>query len=283
MNYLAFDIGGSSIKWAVLTKEATIIERGKISRQDDFESMVMEMMNVYTKCTEIAGIGISAPGSVDPQTGIIGGVSALDYIHGPNFIKVFNEKTSLPVAIENDANCAALSEVYFGKHSNVQNIAYVVMGSGIGGAIIKERKIHHGANRLGGEFGYMLMNGENQNWSDLGSPVNLLKSVRKLINNNSLTGAEVFELAKTNVAVHELVEEFYLVNARGLYNVQYTYDPEIILLGGAITENKEVVSKLKYFVELTTKSAIGQVLPKIEVGKYGQDANLVGALANLLF
>ncbi|MCG6197958.1 ROK family protein, partial [Anoxybacillus sp. LAT_38] len=73
--------------------------------------------------------------------GIIGGSSALPCIHGPNFKEVFGGATGLPVELENDANCAALGELWKGAGRHCRDIAFVIVGTGIGGAIVKDGRI----------------------------------------------------------------------------------------------------------------------------------------------
>lgn len=99
-------------------------------------------------------MAISAPGAVDSVVGTIGGSSELPYIHGPNFKVILNKMTNLPIEIENDANCAALGECWGGAAMDANDSAFVVCGTGIGGALIKDKKIHTGIHKHGGEFGY---------------------------------------------------------------------------------------------------------------------------------
>jgi predicted NBD/HSP70 family sugar kinase len=84
-------------------------------------------------------------------------------LHGPNFKEIFSSATGLPVEIENDANCAALGEVWKGAAKENQNVMFAIIGTGIGGAVIKDRKIHKGAHSHGGEIGYMILNILNEN------------------------------------------------------------------------------------------------------------------------
>ncbi len=282
MRYLGFDIGGSAIKYGIVIDGPKIIEQGKIERQETFDQMIEEMLKVYKRHEDVEGIAISAPGTVDTHTGIIGGESALEYIHGPNFKTIFKDKTGHDIAIENDANCAALSEAYFGQGKEVKRIAYVVIGSGIGGAILQNQQIHYGANSFGGEFGYQILNEKLQTWSGLGSTVNLVNRVRKLKDNYFIDGKEVFLMAKKDEEVNKMVENFYLANAIGLFNIQMSYDPDLILLGGGITANHEVIDRIQLKVEEIKKEKQIKIPIKIEVGKFGADANIYGAVANLI-
>ena len=87
-NYMVFDIGGSSVKWSVIEGEGKILQSGSIkiaSNISDFFNGLAEITNNMKKEFDVKGIAISAPGAVDSETGVIGGVSAIPYIHGPNF------------------------------------------------------------------------------------------------------------------------------------------------------------------------------------------------------
>lgn len=111
-NYIVFDIGGSSVKYAIMSEEGDFITKGSYkSERNNFELFKTDMENAINKAKEeysISGVAVSAPGGVDSDTGIIGGASALPCIHGPNFKKIFGEDLGVNLEIENDANCAAL-------------------------------------------------------------------------------------------------------------------------------------------------------------------------------
>ena len=101
------------------------------------------------------GIAMSVPGAVNQETGVIEGISAIPYIHCFSWYEALAHH-QLPVHLENDANCVGLSELL--AHPEIENAACVVIGTGIGGAMIINGKIHRGLHGLGGEFGYMTTN-----------------------------------------------------------------------------------------------------------------------------
>lgn len=282
-NYLCFDIGGTSIKYAVFDSNTNIFQEGILNTGSSFLEMIDIMVDKFNSLDDITAIGLSSPGSVDSDTGVVNGISALPFIHGPNFKEILLEKTKCMIAIENDANCAALAEAYFGEDNKFDEIGYVVLGSGIGGAFIKNGQLLKGYNLHGSELGYTIINTSTlETWSMLGSTVNLVNKVNKDLSLN-LTGVEVFEMKNSNPNICKLVNEFYLANAIGLYNFQYTHDPKVIYLGGAICNNPIFVKELLAKVEDVFRESNGEILPNIEVGKYKKNANLVGALANLLY
>ena len=152
--YACIDIGGTSIKVAISDKNGNLVNKGYLNVSEKFDVIIDEIVNWINeerKNYNIHGIAISSPGAVNSKTGVIGGASALPCIHGPNWKEILHNETGLFVSIENDANCAALAEVFSGKAKEFKDILFVVCGTGIGGAIVKDGKIHHGKHLQGGE------------------------------------------------------------------------------------------------------------------------------------
>jgi predicted NBD/HSP70 family sugar kinase len=284
------DIGGTSIKVGVLDKLGKIYYKDELKvyqEIEEFTKIIFDWIENIKEKYDIEGIAISSPGAVDVKTGIIGGASAIPCIHGPNWKEILFNKFNLNVSIENDANCAALAEAFNGSGKDIKDIMFVVCGTGIGGAIIHNGEIHHGRNLHGGEFGYMIMEEEDgnfKNFSEVASTMSFVRKVRSYYNDDSWDGIKVFsEAEKGNKICEEVIDKFYLNLAKGIFNLQYIYDPDIILLGGAISEREnftdEINKKLDYLLE---NIKIAKVKPVIETCKHKKDANLIGALANFL-
>jgi glucokinase len=294
-NFMVFDIGGSSTKWSVISEEGEFKESNKFTcpkAADEFFGELIKITNEMKKKHDVKGIAISAPGAVDSNTGLIGGISAIPYIHGPNFKEILKESTGINVELENDANCAALGECWLGAGKDSNDLAFVVCGSGIGGAIVKNKKIHVGIHKHGGEFGYCVMDYELEgnpkfiSWSKAGATKALAENVAKLkgMDEAALNGEEVFELCDKGdeIALKE-VDKYYFIMAMGIYNIQYTYDPEVIILGGAISERKDYVEEIIKRLDIMMNNGLeGTIKPLIKICKYGNDANKLGALCNYL-
>lgn len=294
-NFMVFDIGGSSTKWSVITETGEFKESNKFycpKTADIFFNELIKITNEMKEKYDVRGIAISAPGAVDGETGIIGGVTAIPYIHGPKFKDILKEGTGLNAELENDANCAALGECWLGAGKENNDLAFVVCGSGIGGAIVKDKKIHVGIHKHGGEFGYCSINCELDgtpkftSWSQLGSTTALARSVAKLkgLDEQALDGIEVFELCNKGdeIAIKE-VDKYYFIMAVGIYNIQYTYDPEVIILGGAISERTDYVDEINKRLDVMMNDGLeGKIKPILRKCKFGNDANKLGALCNYL-
>lgn len=293
-NFISFDIGGSSVKWSVISLNGEFIINGKLDISktiDEFFIMLADKVNELKNEYSLKGVAISAPGAVDSIVGTIGGMSAIPYIHGPNFKVILNKMTGLPIEIENDANCAALGECWKGAAMNENDLAFVVCGTGIGGALIKDKKIHTGIHKHGGEFGYCfvdidVVNKKYLSWSRVGSTFAVAKAIayRKGIDIKDFNGVKAFELYDNGdeIAVEE-VNKFFRYMAIGIYNIQYTYDPEVVILGGAICEREGFLEEInKKIDEVMSNNDDATIRPIVRICKYGNNANKLGALYNFL-
>ncbi|WP_077624431.1 ROK family protein [Sediminibacillus massiliensis] len=288
-NYMAFDIGGTYMKHGIVNEQAEINDAGKVPTPKSMEDFLDTICKIIDgKSCSLAGVAVSAPGAVSEE-GIIYGSSALPYIHGPNVKKLLEEKTGLPVFMENDANCAALAEVWKGAAKNMKDALLVVIGTGIGGAVIKNRKLHKGANLHGGEFGYMVVDtGENgyKTWSNTAATSSIIRRVAKTKGQkeSELSGEQIFDLADQGDEIClKAIEEFYHMLAVGIYNLQYVYDPEVILIGGGVSARNDLIDHINEKLSIIlSKVDIATVRPKIDVCHYRQHANLLGAVFGFL-
>lgn len=287
-NYLVFDFGGTAIKYGVINSSGKILKKGNFVTPQDSIEKIYENIGIVLKSIDykISGLALSCPGAVNSDTGIIGGVSAIPCIHGPNIKKDLETRFSLPVEMENDANCAALAEVWLGEAKDNNDVAFVILGSGIGGALIKDKKLHKGKNLQAGEFGIMYFQKEDGTpglWGEV-STVRFALKVSKLLG-KEVDGKEVFRLAqeeKNPIAIAE-IEKWYKDIAKGLLTIQYLYDPEKIIIGGGISErdnlteniNKSLEWLMAHFTETT-------IVPNIKRCAFLNDANLIGALYHFL-
>ena len=178
---------------------------------------------------EIEGLCLSIPGAVDYNSGIIKGCSALPFIHGPNIKEILGEATKLPIEMENDANCAGLAEAWLGNARDKRDALLLVVGTGVGGAVLKNGKIHRGNHHHGGEFGYMISDWRNENLltlSETSSIGALIERTEEKLNlkQGSIEGIDVFNMAEEgNIIAQEEINYFYKKLAQTIYNLQYSF------------------------------------------------------------
>lgn len=189
------------------------------------------------------------------------------------------KRFELPISMENDANSAALGELAEGAGKNCDSMAFFVIGTGIGGALIINQKVWHGAHLFGGEFGYMVIGTESV--SDLASPVAMAKRYNKRTG-KKLDGKTVFALADEDDPVASDERQTLIHSlALAIYNVQQSFDPEKIVIGGGISNNPELIPLLNQEIEKLWKQFNpDSIKPEIVLCKLKSDANLRGAVAN---
>lgn len=277
---LVIDIGGTSIKYA-------LCENGKLSKikqvksPSKWEEMTLIFKNMIdeyaSEFPKIKSVNLSVPGVPNEEKGRIDGASSLHYLHEADFISELSTIFKRPIYFENDANCASLAEMYFGAGKTCQDMLFLVIGTGIGGTVIYDRSIQKGKHHFAGEFGMMLVDGRHE-WAELGSAVHMARKVSKELGYD-VSGEEVFELAKNgNQIAQNKVDELYFYLALGIYNLQYILDPEVIIIGGGISAQSELVDEIEQ--QLQKIMNFGQrapLFPKLAVCQFGNDANLIGA------
>lgn len=287
--YIGIDVGGSSIKAAIVDENGNLNHQHQVKTPDCLDAFYEALETLVTQAQtsqQIEGIALSLPGAVDSESGIIEGASALPYIHGPNIKKDLEARCHLNVEMENDANCAALAEVWIGHASDANDSMFIVSGTGIGGAIIKDKKIHKGIHLHGGEYGYEIMAFDEKNkkfltWSDVGSTIALVTRVaqRKNVPVESLDGKEIFDHVQDDIIYQEEVDRFYYYMAIGIYNLQYTYDPQVIVIGGGVSARNDLVDQINQRLDVILKEIeIAHVRPIVRACKYHNDANIIGAV-----
>lgn len=295
--YTVFDVGGSSIKYALMNESGDFIDKSSVSTPkegiESFVNLIDEIVKNYQKSYFINGMALSMPGAVDIETGFIYGVTAVPYIHGPNIKQILQERTNLAVELENDANCAGLAEGWIGAAQDVNDYICVVIGTGIGGAVVLDKKIRHGKNLFGGEFGYMIMEDYfdrsidepiGETWSSLAATGGLIVQVAKRIgmDEKDLNGKIIFDMAEAgDLEVEDEIEKFYTRLSVGIYNLQYIIDPEKILIGGAISHREGFIERLNQHLSRMKQNQESLEI-QVERCQFGNDSNLIGALYHFL-
>ncbi|CCI86306.1 ROK family protein [Lactobacillus gigeriorum] len=284
-NLAVIDIGGTSIKFGAWVNNE-LITLGSEPTPDNIASFYKILKHrvdeIKATYADISGVAISSPGAVNKEARQIDGASAIRYIHGFPIFEQLETLFDLPVSIENDANCAALAEVANGAGKDNKNVLFLVLGTGIGGAIIIDGKIFHGSHLYGGEFGFMLVN-DHETLSEACSPVNLARKYNE-ITGEGLTGKEVFDLAdQGNQIAYELREKMLKSLAVSIYNLQYSYDPEKFILGGGVSNNPRLLPLLKKKIhEMVASVPIAEIEPEVELCQFKSNANLYGAVVDFL-
>ena len=275
------DIGGTTIKFAIwdgqnLQAHHAVATPKTLAEFFDLLATEVETMKAQAA---IVGVGISSPGAVDKRTGVVGGASAVPYIHHFEIQQALAEKFGLPVSMENDANCAALAELDSGAGIGTDSLAFLVVGTGVGGALIVNHRIWHGAHLFGGEFGYIMATATNT-VSELGTVPNALRRYQAANPEAApIDGKRLFELAAAGeVTAAREVQTIYRTLATAIYNIQYSFDPEKIVIGGGVSNNPALIPGIEAEIDkIRQQVKIASIKPVSVSCVYTDEANLRGA------
>ena len=285
--YLVLDVGGSAIKYAVMDAEKNIYERGKVPTPlDCLDSFVNSVQSLYNTYSDVSGIAMSMPGRIDPNKGYCYTGGALAYNHDINMAELLSERCGVRVTIGNDAKCAANAELGFGSLQDIQDGAVVILGTAIGGALIKDHKVLSGCRFGAGEFSNIITDyhnpydGDTSWYASNGINGLLLHIQEALETEENYTGEEIFEMANNgNEAVLKGLNQFCLETAVQIYNINQIFDCEKVAIGGGISAQPLLLELIKKnFDEIYNSCYASTLPPEIVVCEYRNDANLIGAL-----
>lgn len=228
--------------------EGCIKINGEIAEIND--QFIKTVAKIYHESNrKVEGIALSCPGVIDAANGTIKVVVAYPYLQGICLTELISKACdNIKVSLENDAKCAGLAEAWIGSAQAYDDAIIVVLGTGIGGAIIKNKQIHHGAHLFAGEISTLIVDYDKETnqvltWSDIASTTALCKRAAEALAVTSIDGRRVFELANNaDEVVLEVLKNFCLDIAIQLYNLQYSYDPGVICIGGGISKQPLLIN-----------------------------------------
>ena len=295
MYYICIDRGGTSIKYGVLSEKGEIFIDGTVSTKvtekenfilSDVKKLIRNILDEYRNY-EIKGICVSTAGVVNPEKGEIAyaGPTIPKYT-GTKIKEELEKEFSISCEVENDVNCAGLGEYWKGAGKGSKSMVCLTIGTGIGGSVILDGKLLNGIGYTAGEIGYMDVNGSYI--QNIASSKYLVEKVQKEKEEkegitDAITGVDIFELAKKGdeiciAGINEIISNL----AVGVRNIIYLLNPEVIVIGGGITAQKEYLEE-KIRKEVND-GMISDMFRKtrIELAQQGNQAGLLGALYNFL-
>ena len=303
--YIGIDVGGTAVKGVVID------ESGKLYGQDSVPTHEGEEIvnDIYTLCNrlikmnseEVKGIGIGCAGVIDSSEGTVGLAKNLSLENFP-MVKLLKEKIDLPVKITNDANAAALGEAKFGAGKNYKNSIFITLGTGVGGGVVIDGKLFEGNKSAGAEIGHMVIErgGESCSCGRRGcfeaySSATALKKMTKRAmeeeagsamwskyTSQTVTGKTAFEFYKTDTAAGEVVQKYIEYLGCALVNLANIFRPEIIMLGGGVSNEGERLT-LPLQEILNRETFASDYAPvKVITATLGSSAGAYGGAALLL-
>lgn len=226
---IGVDLGATNIRAAVVIEDTILgIKSKRINSAGSEEEVLKDVFEILDTLVDgsITAIGIGVPGVVDVKQGIVYDVQYIPSWKEVPLKKRMEERYNLPVFVNNDANCFALGEYYFGKGKGVDSMIGLTIGTGVGAGIIINNKLYAGANCGAGEFGMV---------GYLDKVYEFYCSGSFFQNVYQLHGEAVFQRAKKgDEQALRLYEEMGTHLGNAIKMIMYTYDPSLIILGGSV-------------------------------------------------
>ena len=285
MNILAIDIGGTMIKYGLVSSGGEILSTDKIETEAEkgLENILNKIDNIFKRYKENnpVGIAVSGTGQINGMIGkVIGGNPIIPNWIGTNLVKILEEKYNLPAVLENDVNCVALGEKWIGAGKDLSNFICLTIGTGIGGGIILNNQLFRGENFVAGEFGHILIKkGEFEQFASTTALIRLVKERT----GKTLNGKEIFDLEKKEIVEYQEVISEWIENLTdGLSSIIYCFNPaNIILGGGVIGQGEPLINRIKNSLFKKIGPQFKEKLNIIQA-KLGNNAGMIGASYLLL-
>ena len=302
------DIGGTTIKIGLFSVEGDLIEKWEIPTNKaengkhilkeiaDFIHRTIEEKNIDK--TDVFGVGLGVPGPVN-KNGVVNGCVNLGW-NTFNVEKEFNEISGFSVKVGNDANVAALGEMWQGAGKGYQDVLMVTLGTGVGGGCVLDGKIVSGIHGAGGEIGHIPVKdgepiacncGNHGCLEQYVSATGIVTQAKKVLDQDArssslrnyecLEAKHVYDEAKNgDVVANEIVDSTCKILAKALAQICSVIDPEIIVIGGGVSKAGDILTSRitqsfkKYVFNACAQTPI--VLAKLE-----NDAGMYGCVKSL--
>lgn len=303
------DLGGTTVKMGIFTVEGSLLEDWEIpTRKEDKGAYILDDIaaSINKKVSDeninpedVVGVGIGVPGPVTPS-GIVKGCVNIGWGDTP-VEETLKDKTGFIVKAGNDANVAALGELWQGGGKGNNSLVMVTLGTGVGGGIILNGKMLAGTNGAGGEIGHICVNDDETEVCGCGnkgcleqytSATGIVRMAKIILNTTDkpsklrqiqyISAKEIFDAAKEGDEVAAtLVENHGKVLGKALAQIACVVDPEIFVIGGGVSRAGDILinTTAKYFAQYAFH-ACRQT--KFALATLGNDAGMYGGACSIL-
>ena len=305
MYYIGVDLGGTNIAVGLVGKDGGLLLKRctKTNSVKGFdyimktiaETILLILREYNISLDEVEGIGIGSPGSIDSRNGVVIYSNNIKLENAP-IIMALRSFIDKPIFISNDANCAALGESVAGAAKGLSDVVLITLGTGIGSGVILNKKIFDGSNGTASELGHTVIRLEGEKcscgrrgcWEAYASATSLIRQTRDeiLLHPNSImskaaeiNGETAFEAAKKGDMAGKVVVKRYLTYvAEGIVNAINIFRPEILLIGGGISQQGEyILEPIQRYVDEQCFGSKHVKSPRVKLATRCNDAGIIGA------
>lgn len=294
---IGVDVGGSHIGLGLVNKDGKLIlkaEKDYDKIQEDMSNIVLETIielinkiidNNDVKKEEIESIGIAFPGTVSETTVIKAENLGIDDFE---VVKKLKKHFGVPIHLENDAKCAAIAEKEFGSLKNYEDAIFLIIGTGVGGAVYLNGKLLRPKRYSGFEVGHTVINkdgikcscGRRGCFEVYSSMRRLKEKISNEFNLNTIDGIKIREFIeenKDNKKLNEILDEYTQNLEIGIANLINIFEPQAISIGGSFGHYDMLLKRLQDKINEKTELYNKEQIPKIVIAELKNDAGMIGA------
>ena len=307
---IGIDLGGTTAKIGILSQSGDILSKWELSTDISEEGTkivpnIIQSIKAYLDSEKLSsedflGIGMGTPGTVNRKNGTVIGAFNLNWKTLQPIREQFESSTGIPFFLDNDANVAALGEQWKGAGNNEKNVSFITLGTGVGGGLVSDGTLIHGAVDAAGEVGHITVEpggyectcGKKGCLEQYASATGIVRLARDLakeyseesdlktlvLSNDPLDSKAIFDAAKAgDTYANFVVDRFAYYLGLALGNIANILNPSTIVLGGGVSKAGEfLVEKVSKVVEEFTFPTIRSVT-KIKIAELENDAGTIGA------
>ncbi len=307
---IGIDLGGTTAKIGILNQKGEIEKKWELPTDISEEgslivpNIIQSIQEVLSadnlSATDFLGIGMGTPGTVNRADGTVIGAYNLNWKTEQKIREQVESSTGISFFLDNDANVAALGEQWMGAGNNEQNVSFITLGTGVGGGLVSDGSLIHGAVDAAGEVGhitvepggYLCTCGKKGCLEQYASATGIVRLANDLVGeypdkselkaildkNETIDSKRIFDLAKTGDGyANYVVDRFAYYLGLALGNIANILNPSTIVLGGGVSKAGDfLVEKVSKVVEEFTFPTI-RPITKIKIAELGNDAGMIGA------
>ena len=283
---IGIDLGGTKIETIVLKDKLPIFrQRIPTEAEKGPDHILNQISHIYNQALDVVeindfNVGICTPGSISPETKLLRN-SNTTCLNGSALLSMIEEKINHRIKIENDANCFALAEASLGSGKGYEMVFGIIMGTGCGGGFVYNNQIRQGPNLISGEWGHSILypDGYECYCGKRGCVETYISGsgIEKILNNNSIhySAEEFFNKPNKNHLEEKIFNDFMHNFGRSIANIINSIDPDIIVLGGGLSN---ITSLYSQGIEEIQKYIFSESLKTpIVMNKLGDSAGVFGA------
>lgn len=312
---IGIDLGGTTTKFGIVSLTGEVerkwsiptdkSEEGSLIVPNIIASIQSELSSIGMTSEDFIGVGMGSPGTVNREEGTVIGAYNLNWKTHQDLKGPIEEEIKTPFSIDNDANVAALGEQWTGAGNNEADVVFITLGTGVGGGLISDGHLLHGAVDAAGEIGHVTVEPDGylctcgkkgclEQYASATGVVRIAYDLAKeytgssklkieIKNGQTIDAEKIFNLAKENDDLAlAVVDRFVYYLSYALGNLANLLNPSTIILGGGVSQAgdflaEKVRKKMQSFLFETIRE-----VTKVKCAELGNDAGIIGAASLVL-